>query len=141
MLQLVGQKCLICQQKLESILEGRFCEQCGCPIHNTCSERPREQRAPDSCEQCGTPRQIAVEHRAQWEKTHARHDTEVRVSLGLRNIGLGLVWILGGTLASLFCTALTIGGGRYVVATGAVFVGLAQIIFGIRQVAGRGQRR
>jgi hypothetical protein len=36
MRQLVGLKCSVCQQRISSILEGSFCDQCGSPLHDQC---------------------------------------------------------------------------------------------------------
>jgi hypothetical protein len=51
MKQLVGLPCTLCQQRIDSIIEGRFCEGCGRPVHDACI-RPAAA-APGGCPSCG----------------------------------------------------------------------------------------
>ena len=36
--QLVGATCAICQQRIGSVLEGKFCSACDSPVHTKCSQ-------------------------------------------------------------------------------------------------------
>jgi hypothetical protein len=49
MIQLVGLRCLRCEQEIWSFLEGRFCPACGTPNHHRC-ERP--DTTPESASRC-----------------------------------------------------------------------------------------
>lgn len=52
MRQLVGQRCVICRQRIGSVLEGEFCSACGQPSHFECSKPPLEI-ADNLCHSCG----------------------------------------------------------------------------------------
>ncbi|MGC4120768.1 MAG: hypothetical protein QM765_40565 [Myxococcales bacterium] len=55
---------------------------------------------------------------------------------GLRNLGLGMLWVLigGGVTAFTYASASSSGGGRYVVAYGAIAAGLVQAVVGVAQL-------
>jgi hypothetical protein len=50
--QLVGLECVVCGQRIGSIIDGKFCDGCGNPIHAACRiTSPAAESA--SCPQCG----------------------------------------------------------------------------------------
>jgi hypothetical protein len=70
--QLVGMSCAACSQRVGSVIDGRFCEVCGNPVHNGCAPPPRSVSNDDllsvreqpKCARCGcdpkTPVALAV---------------------------------------------------------------------------------
>src|SRR5262245_28092569 len=54
--QLVGQKCIFCSKMIGSILDGRFCEECGQPYHGECRPTLAEPVSPATCFSCGGSR-------------------------------------------------------------------------------------
>jgi hypothetical protein len=48
--QLVGSSCAKCRERISSIVEGRFCQECGNPIHNACNSMPSRK---EDCTTCG----------------------------------------------------------------------------------------
>jgi hypothetical protein len=50
-------------------------------------------------------------------------------------VALGLMWVVGGVVASVACSGLALGAGtgRFVIATGAIGVGFAAIVRGLKQ--------
>jgi hypothetical protein len=53
MAQLVGQPCAICRRPIGWEGEGRFCQACGCAVHNTCPATA--PRPGGECDACGSP--------------------------------------------------------------------------------------
>lgn len=54
-------------------------------------------------------------------------------TLGTKNMGLGLLWFIGGSLVTLVTYEAASGGGHFVVAYGAILVGGIQFIAGLFQ--------
>jgi uncharacterized membrane protein YebE (DUF533 family) len=55
---------------------------------------------------------------------------------GIKNIGLGLLWLLGGGFFTLITFSAASGGGTYVVAVGAIVGGALQFLVGLVQYLG-----
>lgn len=53
MAQLAGSHCVLCQGRIGSELDGRFCEGCGNPVHLTYEAKP-DSLAGGVCADCGT---------------------------------------------------------------------------------------
>ncbi|MFT3878650.1 MAG: hypothetical protein QM703_03205 [Gemmatales bacterium] len=51
--QLIGEMCLVCQKRIASTLEGRFCEICGCGVHNKCARPQSSEVTGNNCSGCG----------------------------------------------------------------------------------------
>jgi hypothetical protein len=66
--QLVGQRCTLCQQRISTDLDGRFCRACGCPVHTDCVPAAGATPGGDGCPSCHTPaavlRELAGQRRA-----------------------------------------------------------------------------
>jgi len=75
---------------------------------------------------------VAEQQRQEHEEAAAR-EGDFRSYQGVRHIGLGLLWCLGGAGASLCCFGLSAatGVGTFVVATGAIGGGLAEVLYGV----------
>jgi hypothetical protein len=70
MAQLVGSSCAVCKQRIDSILEGRFCTVCGNPHHDGCRPQERADLAPGRCVTCGgeTTSPAAIRFRCEQER-------------------------------------------------------------------------
>ncbi len=130
MLQLVGRNCVLCQGRISNDLDSRFCMACENPVHNTCAQNASGAAQVGCCGSCGAPPVAltarAEERRARAAAAHGQAATSMLV--------LGLMWIVGGVFATIMCSGLMLGAGsgRYVIATGAVAVGIGFIVRGLR---------
>jgi hypothetical protein len=52
--QLVGSRCTLCEQRIDSILEGQFCQVCAKPCHNRCRNAATPSADPFKCSGCGS---------------------------------------------------------------------------------------
>lgn len=77
MRQLAGLACVFCEKPIGSMMDGRFCTSCGCPVHTHCT-RPAEnaERFP-GCSVCGA----TVEHVQREQGLHADDERE-RIEAG-----------------------------------------------------------
>lgn len=53
MTQLVGHKCLLCQRRIFTVLDGMFCPKCHCAVHHACIKPDELPRSPIHCPSCG----------------------------------------------------------------------------------------
>jgi hypothetical protein len=89
MRQLVGLSCVLCGERIGSIIDGRFCESCGCPIHNKCVRPTGDADRDSRCATCGANREHATREQAlHQEHQSLRGDAP---PVGLKPI----VWIAG----------------------------------------------
>ena len=130
--QLVGQHCIFCQKRLPWELDACFCSTCGSPVHIECSRLALTAPPSGGCLMCGAPTAV-VESLALNKQKRAG---EARSRAGLTFIALGVVWFVGGVMATVMCN--TIEAGRYVIAIGAILGGIGLIIRGLRQIQGAG---
>src|SRR5262245_60687236 len=56
--QLVGSVCVRCGKRVDSILEGKFCEVCGSPYHESCPQPEVDVADPSRCPACRSVRVI-----------------------------------------------------------------------------------
>lgn len=70
MRQLVDLSCALCGGRIGSVIDGRFCESCGCPVHMKCdSPAPATEQGP-SCPACSA-RSALAEREQQLHREHA----------------------------------------------------------------------
>lgn len=134
-MQLVGQSCVHCQQRIPTDIDGRFCPRCGSAVHLECEARVVAALTQGSCRKCGAPASVLkAMAKAQEEK-----EEDATGRQGLQTVALGFAVLVGGLMFSMCCTGLAMGAGtgRFVVATGAIFGGVAIIIGGMLQSARR----
>ena len=81
MKQLVGLKCVVCQERIGSNLEGRFCSACDNAVHNKCCNTPIEAGA---CPGCGANLANAAALRAE-------NDTKGHISASNASVLVGKV--------------------------------------------------
>ena len=67
MQQLVNSKCVLCQQRIGSIVEGSFCKGCGGPVHKRCIRPETAATSEDRCAFCGSdrPEIVVPSHKAK----------------------------------------------------------------------------
>jgi hypothetical protein len=53
MVQLVGQRCVVCMEGIRTILDGRFCRACSRAVHNSCAKSDGLPASRTHCPQCG----------------------------------------------------------------------------------------
>lgn len=53
MSQLVGSVCVLCQQRISSVVDGDFCQRCGFPVHFKCVKPDSQPDTTDVCTVCG----------------------------------------------------------------------------------------
>jgi len=51
--QLVGQRCVLCEQRIMTILDGRFCKACSQAVHDSCAKSDNLPRSNSHCPACG----------------------------------------------------------------------------------------
>jgi hypothetical protein len=130
MRQLVGLKCTRCEKSISSVVEGLFCPRCECPVHNWCARL--DPGSQNSCTQCGSCAEVVAVQQEQEAKQAAATERDVRTYHGFRDVGMGMAWIVGGILASVFCFGVSVAaGGSWYIAAGPIAIGFAQIIYGI----------
>jgi hypothetical protein len=107
----VNSKCVVCGQRIQSIVEGRVCEECGRPVHSRCFQPRAADAEENQCTVCGSDRSQAVAQRQQSGKLTSVSSTDLRTAflafafgsaiiLGFTSRSLGLTI---GSLALLFC--------------------------------------
>jgi len=62
--QIVGRACAICNERIATVLDGRFCTTCHAAVHKECA-RPEPERE-GTCASCGAPRDAMT-----WRKPAA----------------------------------------------------------------------
>jgi hypothetical protein len=70
MRQLVGVTCVRREQRIGSIVEGRFCGECGCPVHNACVPPLPVRAAVGTCSACGAPTKYVEQEARQIGAVH-----------------------------------------------------------------------
>jgi hypothetical protein len=73
MRQLVGLTCVLCRKSIGSIVDGRFCDSCRCPVHVRCTDAVRDSGQAKSCSACGATHEDIAQ-----EKAHHREDEQQR---------------------------------------------------------------
>jgi hypothetical protein len=86
MRQLVGQNCAVCGNRIGSVVDGRFCEGCGNPVHDNCSKPAPEPVSNDEllsvadqqfCPRCGAIPQTVVAVEVRNERLAHRAAAEI----------------------------------------------------------------
>lgn len=110
MRQLVGLKCVICSKTVGSIVDGRFCTSCGCPVHLKCVRIAPLNAPVGTCMDCGATadavdREQALDIKDMKERAQVRPEIDlygtyqlVRFSIAGLGCGFGglalLTWEL-----------------------------------------------
>jgi hypothetical protein len=100
MRQIVGSSCVLCRERIGSILDGQFCASCGCPVHTKCVQPAAPIDGATRCAACGT----AKEHAPQEQERHRRY--EDRRATGGRNPKIFIAGLVGcGIMTVSACNA------------------------------------
>ncbi len=75
MRQLVGLSCVLCGREIGSIVEGRFCPACGCPVHKNCAGRAADDRTAEGCPTCGA-KPADVRREEKHERQEVRQNAQ-----------------------------------------------------------------
>lgn len=94
--QLVGQHCVHCRERLGSEYGARFCQRCGCPVHDDC-RRPDGGTENQDCPACGAP---AAEV-ARWKPAADESARKVAEQRG-RQAGTAVWYVTDGWLRRPF---------------------------------------
>ncbi len=88
MRQLVGLSCVLCHDRIGSIIDGRFCEACACPIHMTCAKPVGDADGESLCATCGA----ACSQSTREQSLHREHQSNSVAPPTGRN---PIVWVAG----------------------------------------------
>jgi hypothetical protein len=72
MRQLVGLSCVVCAERIGSVIDGQFCSACGCPVHATCAKPNPDAAREAKCPNCGA----SAERAEQERRLHAQNAEE-----------------------------------------------------------------
>lgn len=89
-----------------------------------------------TCSICGRYAEFGEEHCEGCKQGTTPGSSQVVASNGTRNMIFGLLWFVGGSLvtAVTFASASNQrGGGRFIIAWGAIIIGFLQFIVGLFQ--------
>ena len=130
MLQLVGQTCILCRQKIESVTEGTFCAHCAAPVHIRC--RRMDVLELGICPDCSAPLASAATIEVQRKQEAAAIERELRnyhFYSGIGKIAFGVLAIVGGVPFFLCAGVLGMIASFFIVPGG-----LALIVTGVAQL-------
>src|SRR4051812_12220476 len=90
MRQLVGLNCGLCDKTGDRIVEGRFCTECGCPVHKECIRPTTAEDGSKGCATCG-----ATLRRVKTEKKLEREDEALEQAAREQSSRLPYAYIVG----------------------------------------------
>ena len=133
MMQLVGLDCVLCSETISSVLDGKFCSTCGCPVHSRCT-KPSANRS-GACAACGADAASIASHRERSQEEAATEVRQLRAyhwTWGLMYLGGGVVLLAAGIMTVVGSVkAVSEGRGVIVLWYGAIFVGGGLILRGL----------
>lgn len=91
MTQLVGSRCVICDERIKSALGAMFCAECGNPVHEQCQKDFSPKENSGRCPRCG----------GQPAEAPAAAKPHAYSSTGLAGIGIVLLLLLLGGVTML----------------------------------------
>jgi hypothetical protein len=121
-MQLVGQICVHCRQRITREAEARVCPKCGSFVHNACAKRGSR-----GCRACGAP--VATKTQATAKGPAAKDRGYNAILLGVSL----MVLAIGGST----CAGAVTGDGQFVAAGVALVTGVALVLVGYLQNARR----
>ncbi|MHC4938506.1 MAG: hypothetical protein ACYTHK_06020 [Planctomycetota bacterium] len=130
-MQVVGQPCALCRQRISSILDGRFCPSCGSPVHNACAISGGA--GVERCAVCGVALHLAAEYRQRAREEEGEQVAAIRqhhLFWGIGSILVGLL-LLGLGVATVLDSIAAVDEGRSsILWWGAILVGLGMLVKG-----------
>lgn len=76
MRQLVGLSCVLCGKSIGSIVDGRFCQSCGCPIHAKCARSLPGGDPAQGCAACGAKADVVQREKTLHREEERQHQAE-----------------------------------------------------------------
>lgn len=98
--QLVGQACVLCQERISSELAAQFCRYCRSPSHHHCSLAAREPLVAESCTACGAPGMV-IKLLKKEERDKKTEDRE-RARMNFMLVRFGLLMATTIVIALVF---------------------------------------
>lgn len=127
-MQLVGQTCVHCRERVTREPDARFCPRCGSAVHNACSQRALTALASGCCRACGAP----TADKARPARKRAEPSKEPPAPRGYLTVLLGVALMIGGILGSMCFTGVA-GNWKFYAAGGAIFGGVVLVVVGFMQ--------
>lgn len=122
-MQLVGQTCVHCRERVTREGDARFCPKCDRAVHLACSKRALSASPSGCCRACGAP---AKERGAEGNKPRRSEVTERQ---SYRIILLGVAMMICGILGSIIFSGAGVNG-PLVTAGGAILGGAVLVAVG-----------
>lgn len=114
-MQLVGQTCVHCRQRITREAGARVCAKCGACVHNACAKRDS-----GGCRACGAPKPAKARAAEPVQKGTDRGYQLILVGVGL------MVAAIGGST----CVGALTGNGQFVAAGVVLVVGVLFVLVG-----------
>jgi len=129
-MQLVGQLCIHCQQRIPSELDGVFCSLCGAPAHTECVQKAILTPPEGGCRVCGAPRAVVKALRSAVREQERVAESTAQLHMAMVGVLLVITGVLFSLLYSVFVAS---GASRFVAPTGVILAGIGLIIAGLRR--------
>jgi len=84
--QLVGSACVICRQRIPSILAGKECEGCHSPVHIACLASVSNEQMGIGCKQCGATPELAYEISKEFIQEQSEAPVKAPVPVTLKKV-------------------------------------------------------
>jgi hypothetical protein len=78
MAQLVGSECIACHERIRSIMDAEFCQDCGNPVHHRCRRTSMGTLPAPRCSRCGGDRESDLARRVRADRTAEENVTHAR---------------------------------------------------------------
>ena len=127
-MQLVGQTCAHCRERVARESDARFCPHCGLAVHYACSQRALAALVSGSCRACGAP----TAEKARHARKRNEPPKEPSAPRGYLTVLLGVTLMVGGILGSM-CFTGAAGHAQLYVAGGSIFSGVVLVAVGFLQ--------
>ena len=108
--QFVNSKCVVCGQRIQSIVEGRICEECGHPVHSRCFQPQAADAEENKCTICGSDRSKPVAQRRQSGNRAGVPSLDSRTAFLVCAFGAALILGLTSRSSGLLIGALALVG-------------------------------
>lgn len=127
-MQLVGQTCIHCRERVTRETDARLCPKCSRAVHLACSQRALTTSASGSCRACGAP----AEGKERATRPKGEQPSAAAAAKGYWSVLAGVALMMGGILGSMCFTGWA-GNGQFVAAGGAIFGGVVLVVVGVLQ--------
>ena len=133
MMQLIGLDCVLCSERISSVLDGKFCSTCGCPVHSRCAKADASRSG--VCAACGADEASIAAHRQRSQEEAAARVHQLRgyhLAWGFLYLGGGILLLAAGIVVTVVGSIQAVSDERgFVLWYGAIFVGAGLILRGL----------